>query len=97
MRYTLRVLGSVLLVIAVMLLGYDVIGWLTTGGLEPISAGQLWYQVHPTSLQTAEPAIARYLHPFLWHPIISSILVAPAFVVFAVPGAVAVWVGRKRR
>ena len=97
MRYTLRIVGGALLVAAMMLFGYDAIGWLTDGRFDPLSAGRLWYELHPTSLQTAEPAVARYIHPFLWHPIISSILVAPAFVVFGVPGAVALWFGRKRR
>ena len=54
--------------------------------------GRLWYLYSPTTLQTAESIISRYIDPcglimaldcspFLWHPIIATILGWPAALV----------------
>ena len=55
--------------------------------------GELWYRLSPTSLQISEVIVSRYIDPcnnfsqlncspFLWHPIISSILLFPATITF---------------
>ena len=65
--------------------------------------GQVWFENSPSSLQISEAVISRYIDPcglivalgcstFLWHPVISSMLVWPAglfflllsFLVFAI-------------
>jgi len=51
--------------------------------------GQFWFYFAPNSLQVAEAIVSRYIDPcsalevlncsgFVWHPIISSILLLPA-------------------
>jgi len=56
------------------------------------SLGRLWYQHSPTSLQASETIISRYIDPcslitaldcspFLWHPIIATVLSWPAALV----------------
>jgi len=51
--------------------------------------GQLWYGLHPSSLQISEAVISRYIDPcglivalnctpFLWHPLLSTFLGWPA-------------------
>ena len=51
--------------------------------------GQFWFHFAPNSLQIAESIVSRYIDPcsaldildcsgFIWHPIISSILLMPA-------------------
>jgi len=44
--------------------------------------GQYWFEVSPNSLQLIQPAIERYLHPYLWDPLIQSVLTWPAAMVF---------------
>ena len=97
MRVVIAGIGWILLALGVAVLCYDLVKWLLTGSFALIDAGSFWFAVHETSLKLAEPAIARYLHPILWHPIISTILLAPAFVVFAVPGGLLAYLARRRR
>ena len=51
--------------------------------------GEMWYSAHPGSLQVTEAIISRYIDPcglivaldctpFLWHPLIATILSWPA-------------------
>jgi len=59
----------------------------------PLSAsmviGKIWYEAHPGSLQLSEAIISRYVDPcgliialectpFLWHPLIATLLSWPA-------------------
>lgn len=44
--------------------------------------GQYWFEISPNSLQLIQPAIERYLHPYLWDPIIQTVLTWPAAFVF---------------
>ena len=57
--------------------------------------GQFWFMLAPTSLQVAEAVISRYIDPcglimalgcspFLWHPVIASVLQLPAALVMGV-------------
>lgn len=50
-----------------------------TGTYQVISAGQAWFDLDVTSLNLVQAVIQRYLHPFLWDPIISSILQWPVW------------------
>lgn len=95
MRSALRALGWIAAGLAAVLLTYDLIRLIQTGGFGPIAFGELWFMLHPTSLQLAEPAVSRYLHPFLWHPVIVTVLTAPAFVVFGVLAALLFLGGRR--
>jgi len=88
MRLGVMAIGWILLALGAAILCYDLVKWMLSGTFEVIDAGLFWFSVHPDSLQLAEPAIARHIHPFLWHPVMSSILLAPAFVVFGVPGVI---------
>jgi len=96
MRTLLRAIGWIFLAIALVLLGRDLILLATEGRFDPMALGFLWHELHSSSLQLAEAAISRYLHPFLWHPVISTVLLWPAFAVFAVLGGVLVFLGRPR-
>jgi hypothetical protein len=94
-RLVLVTIGCILLALGVAILCYDLVQWGLSGAFEFIDVGLLWFSVHPGSLQLAEPAIARHIHPFLWHPVMSSILLVPAFVVFGVPGVILLYLTRK--
>jgi hypothetical protein len=66
--------------------------------------GRLWYLYSPATLQTAESIISRYIDPcglitaldcspFLWHPIIATILGWPAALVMIGFTVTFWWVG----
>lgn len=96
MRRALRITAGLLLLAAALLLARDAYQIHQSGQIAFLDAGTLWATLHPESLQVAEPAIARYIHPYLWHPVIVTMLLAPAFLVFAVPGLVILWLTRER-
>jgi len=91
-----RFLGWLLLALALVMLVRDVLTWAESGQLAFITAGELWNRVSPSTLQLAQPAIQRHLSAWLWEPVIVSILLQPAVLVFGVPGLVLAWLFRVR-
>ena len=72
-------------------------GDITNDESESVVLGQYLYERAPVSLQIAEAIIDRYIDPcslivalgcspFIWHPVISSLLVWPAAIVFLIMG-----------
>ena len=60
-----------------------------------ILTGQVWFSLAPSSLQVAEAVVSRYIDPcgiivslgcspFLWHPVISTLLQQSAVIVFGI-------------
>ncbi len=65
-----------------------------------ISSGEIWFQVNKSSLIISESFISRYIPligSWLWHPVISSILTIPAFLLFAVSGLIVLLFSRKQK
>ncbi len=70
MRTGFRVLGWILAVLAILLLARDLFVLAQSGAWAPIDVGPLWNALHPGSLQLAQPAIERHVHPYLWDPLL---------------------------
>jgi hypothetical protein len=81
------ILGLVLLALALLALLYEIVA-ATSGGYRPIAAGELWFTLHPYSLNLSQAVTQRYLLPSLWDPFIISMLQWPAWSLFGAPGAV---------
>lgn len=96
MRTGCRVLGWVLVGLAAILLARDLVRLVQTGRFTPIDVGALWWYVHPDSLQLLQPGIERHVHPFLWDPVTTTVLLSPAFVVFGILGVLLLLAGRRR-
>jgi hypothetical protein len=56
----------------------------------------VWNAVNATSLSSLQPAIERHA-PWLWDPVVLSVLTAPAWLVFAILGAILMLLGRKKK
>jgi hypothetical protein len=96
MRIFGRVLGWLLILAAVAVLGADALVALESGQFGPRPAGQLWFQLDAGSLNLVQAVVQRYLHPSIWDPGITAILLLPAFVVLAVPGVLLALLCRPR-
>jgi hypothetical protein len=81
-----RLIGLVVFLAGGAVLVRDLLVWIDTGHWTPIALGQLWYQLNRSSLNLIQAVIQRYIHPFLWDPIILSILLCWAFAVLMVLG-----------
>jgi hypothetical protein len=91
-----RIIGWLLVLAALVVLVADLIARLDTGHFALTALGELWYRISPNSLLLAQPAVQRHLAPWLWDPVIQTVLLWPASLVLAVPGLALLWACRKR-
>jgi hypothetical protein len=57
---------------------------------------RLGQTLFPTSFPGWENAVSQTIHPYLWNPVILTVLKAPAAIAGFVLGALLLWLGRKR-
>jgi hypothetical protein len=81
-----RFLAWLFIALGLGVFAYDVWVFLNSGAVRLTALGQLWYWIHPGSLNLVQAVVERYVHPFLWDPIIINVLLAPAAVLFLVIG-----------
>jgi hypothetical protein len=91
-----RLLGWIILILGLIVLGRDLIGWIDTRRFEPVSFGQLWVDFDPGSLDWVEMMIRRFTTPKLWDPVIASLLRLWAAASFIVVGGMFLLSGRRR-
>jgi len=94
----MRWIGSALVVLALGLLAADLVAWSRGAAFWQTAAlGDWWRYVHFESLQSAQPAVERYVSPDLWYPYIQTLLEWPAFAEFGVLGLAFLGVSRALR
>jgi hypothetical protein len=91
-----RVIGWIALLAGGAVLVRDLLVWIDTKHWAPIALGQLWYQLNRSSLNLVQAVTQRYIHPFLWDPIIVSVLLSWAFAELMVLGVLLLVVFRRR-
>ncbi len=92
-----RVIGWLVVLAGLAVLARDVTVRIDTGRWAPIALGQLWYELNRSSLNLVQAVIQRYVSPFLWNPIIVSILLCWTFAVLLLAGGLTLAIFRKRR
>jgi hypothetical protein len=97
MRLILRILGTWLLGVALILLIIDGTRSLGANALTFTSFGDAWSWLNAESLAvTREFFTTRFFGPVL-DATIDTVLTFPSWAVLAVPGALLAWMGRSRR
>jgi ABC-type Fe3+ transport system permease subunit len=91
-----RLIGWIVFLAGLAVLARDVFVWIDTKHWAPIALGQLWYQLNRSSLNLVQAVVQRYINPFLWDPIIVSILLSWAFAVLMFLGVLLLIVFRRR-
>jgi hypothetical protein len=97
MRVFLRVLGTWLLGVALILLIIDGTKSLGANQLMFTSLAEDWTWVHATSLAAVREFIAGRFFGLVLEPTTEFILASPGWAVLAVPGALLAWAGRSRK
>jgi hypothetical protein len=93
-----RLVGWIFFLAGLSVLVRDVLVWIDTKRWAPIALGQLWFDLDRSSLNLTQAVVQRYIHPFLWDPIIVTILLCWAFAVLMVLGLlILVLSGRRGR
>src|SRR5215468_10219487 len=96
-RFLLRTLGLLLLAAAFVLVVYDGTKSIAANALLYSRVDEIWSQLHATSLQQLQPFIEKNAPPWLWDPVATTVLNAPAAVAFGVVGIILILLGRRKR
>ncbi len=97
MRLILRLLGTWLVGIALVLLIIDGTKSLGANSIVVTSLGDTWTMLHAQSLDQLRAFLAtRFFGPVL-DVVITALLTFPAWVVLGIPGIFIAWLGRSRR
>ena len=97
LRLAGRSIGWFLLLLAAAAAGYEAVAALDSGAWRVRALGEIWYAIDAGSLNLAQAVVQRHLWPFLWEPVITSVLLLPGWAAFGAPGLVLAWVCRRRR
>ncbi len=92
-----RAIGYLLILAAAIVLVAEAIDFATHGDWTIISAGEVWYRIHRASLNGAQAGIQRYVAPWLWDPVIATLLRGPAWAFVGLPGLALVLLCRSSR
>ncbi|GLQ55920.1 hypothetical protein [Devosia nitrariae] len=97
MRLVLRVLGTWLIGLAVVLIVVDGTKSLGANALFLTSLGEVWRTVNAASLETVAAFFETRLFADLLGAVFAALLTYPAFAVVGVPGIVLALMGRRPR
>jgi hypothetical protein len=97
MRLVLRILGTWLIGLALILLVVDGTKSLAANRLAFTSLSQAWTQVHAGSLEAVQGFFDSRFFADLLDAMLAALLSYPAFAVLGVPGIALALAGRKRR
>jgi hypothetical protein len=92
-----RLIGWIIFLAGLSVLVRDVLVWIDTKHWGPIALGQLWFDLDRSSLNLVQAVVQRYIHPFLWDPVIVTILLCWAFAVLIVLGALILALSHRSR
>lgn len=94
----LRLLAGLCLLIATLALVADMSPWLNrSGDFNATALATHWQQVAPGSLDRARAAVSRATAPWVWDPLIWTVIGAPTFALFGGLGLLLGVLGRRRR
>ena len=96
-RFLLRTLGLLFLATAFVSLGYDGKRSIAANMIVYLKTDKAWSLVHAASLQQLLAWIERSGPPWLWDPVVTTVLDAPVVVVLAIVGAILILLGNKSR
>ncbi len=88
-----RVLGWLLLAMAVAAVVHDCLAWWTEGAFHLLALGDLWSHLDVRSLGDAQNAVQHHLSVSLWNWLVRPILLVPALPAFLVLGTIFLWLG----
>ena len=98
MLILLRFIGVWLLLVAMVAAVVDATKSLAGGGTWVVTPmGEQWKAINAPSLDAAKAWVVGHAGPFVWDPVISTILNAPTWVVFGILGVLLYWLGQKRK
>ena len=96
-RSLFRLIGVIFLAAGFILLMYDGAKSIADSRIYIYKLGQLWTDIHTSSMQAAQAKVQASLPAQVWDPVITTLLDQPSWLIFGVIGAVLILLGRKRK
>ena len=91
-----RLIGWIFFLAGLSVLVRDVLVSIDAKRWAPIALGQLWFDLNRSSLNLTQAIVQRHIHPFLWDPVIVTLLLCWAFAVLMVLGLVILAISSRR-
>jgi hypothetical protein len=91
-----RLIGWALFLAGLSVLVRDVLVSIEAKRWAPIALGQLWFDLNRSSLNLTQAIVQRYIHPFLWDPVIITLLLCWAFAVLILLGLTILAISSRR-
>ena len=95
--FVFRLLGFVILALALVLVVLDITRSITASSLVLTSLGEAWVGFNSVSFEAAKDTVTNVLHPAIWDNIIAFILVLPSWLMFLLLAMILLWLGRKKK
>ncbi len=92
-----RAVSYLLVSIAFVFIVLDGIRSLAAESIVLTPLGQIWFNLHSSSINLVQPSLEARGLGFLWDPVLVFILQGPAFLTPAVLALFLAWIGRKRQ
>jgi hypothetical protein len=96
-RFLLRSLGMLFLAAAFIFLVHDGTKSIAANQLVYTRVEELWSLVHAASLQQLQPWIESRAPHWVWDPVTTGLLAAPAAVALTLAGAILIPLGRRKK
>jgi len=92
-----RSIAVFLLLAALGLFAYEIVGAIASSGYTLVAGGELWVGIHANSLVGFQALIEKNISPWLWREVVLPILLAPAWAIAGVPGVLFALLCHSRR
>jgi hypothetical protein len=96
-RFLLRTLGLLFLAAAFIFVVYDGTRSIAANLLVYSKVEEVWSMVHAASLQQLQPWIENRAPHWVWDPVVTTALDAPALVALGLVGAILILLGRRKK
>jgi hypothetical protein len=96
-RSLFRLIGVIFLAAGFILLMYDGAKSIADSRIYIYKLGQLWTDIHTSSMQAAQAKVQASLPAQVWDPVITTVLEQPSWLVFGVIGIFFILIGRRRK
>lgn len=93
----LRIIGYLLLFLAIAALGAEILMSVQAGEWVALAVGDVWAEIDRNSISLVQAGLERHVHPYLFDPILLTILLWRAWLVAGIPALVILLLARRRR
>jgi len=97
-RFVFRFVGLLLLALGFIFLVYDGTKSIADQTLQFSTVGEIWANIHQSSLLGLQPVVERLVGPRVWHAVVQRYFLDQwAWLVLAVIAAILILLGRKKK